>query len=559
MASSTEAAPLGPDETRVWRRRLLHGEWRVRDLEFFHLLVAGLGVALALLVSVLVVGMTRRDGDVHVSVVFVAGLVVAVILLRGAARAGLRAAERRTAATAAAAAREALLDAAARGAPVRAGAAATFVARSAAEIGSYLARAVPARVVAVAVPALVLVVLALIDPWSALLAAGVTALVPIALVPLGRRATAEAETGLARLRSLGTRALQLLEGAVELRALGAIARGREELAAATARAVASTRRSLRIGLRSATALDVLTGAAVGLVAMLDGFRLLAGAMPLGHALAAVLLTAEVYVPLRTAGAAFHAGADGRVALATLAATVGTIAPPRPEPTAALPPVAARAAAVTAVGCALAAAPGGGPVVEGLDLTVPAGGAVLIAGPTGSGKSTVLRAVAGAPLRVAGSLRVGNADPAGLSARQRSALFAVVDQRPFVVDGTVRENLLLGARPGAAARVDDAIAGCGLASLLSRSPHGLDAPVGEAGRLLSAGERTRLVLARCVVRDPGVLLLDEVGAHLDDAAMVVLRASIAEFLAGRTVLEAAHDRPLLVDAARLELGTMAVAS
>jgi len=172
---------------------------------------------------------------------------------------------------------------------------------------------------------------------------------------------------------------------------------------------------------------------------------------------------------------------------------------------------------------------------------------------------VLRAVAGAPLRVAGSLRVGNADPAGLSARQRSALFAVVDQRPFVVDGTVRENLLLGARPGAAARVDDAIAGCGLASLLSRSPHGLDEPVGEAGRLLSAGERTRLVLARCVVRDPGVLLLDEVGAHLDDAAMVVLRASIAEFLAGRTVLEAAHDRPLLVDAARLELGTMAVAS
>jgi ABC-type transport system involved in cytochrome bd biosynthesis fused ATPase/permease subunit len=311
VASPGPAAPPRDPELHEWRRRLLHGDWRLWDLEFFHVLAAVLSVLTALLAAVLVVAMTHRDGDVRVSVLFVAGLLGALVLVRAAARAGLRAAERRTAATAALAARRELLDAMARGAPIGAGAASSFVTTSADDIGVFLARAVPARAVAVVVPVGVLVVLGFVDVWSALVAAAVAVLVPVVLVPIGRRAAAEAASGLSRLRSLGARALALLEGAVELRALGAVARGREELVAATRRTVASTRRALRLGLRSATSLDVLAGAAVGLVAMLDGFRVLGGSLGLGHALAAVLLTAEVFAPLRAAGSSFHAGADGR--------------------------------------------------------------------------------------------------------------------------------------------------------------------------------------------------------------------------------------------------------
>jgi ABC-type transport system involved in cytochrome bd biosynthesis fused ATPase/permease subunit len=559
VAAHGETAALPPDEVREWRRRLLHGDWHLWDLELFQALLGALGVMTSLLAVVLVKGMTHHDGDVRISVLFVTGLVMVLLVVRGAARAGLRTAERRTAATAALEARRAYLDAIRRGAPVRAGAASTFVARSATEIGEYLARAVPARVMGVVVPVGVLIVIALIDPWSALIAAGVVALVPVVLVPLGRRTAAEAATGLARLRSLGTRALELLEGAVELRSLGAVARGREELAAATDRAVASTRRSLRLGLRSATSLDVLTATAVGLVAMVDGLRLLGGTMGLGHALAAVLLTAEVFGPLRASGAAFHAGADGRAALFALASTCDAAPPAREEPRGALPAVAAQPAALAATSAALVAAPGTPVVVEGLSFTVPAKGALVVTGPTGSGKSTILRAIAGAPLCVRGSLRVGNADAAGLSARQRSSLLAVVDQHPFLVDGSLRDNLQLGGVTCSEADLDDAVARCGLASLLSRSARGLDELVGEEGRLLSAGERTRVALARAVLRDPGVVLLDEVGAHLDDASLVVLRASLAGFLATRTVVEAAHERPLLVDAPRLELASSAVAS
>lgn len=557
MAALGQPDPLTGDELKAWRRRLLHGEWRLWDLELFHVLGAALSVVTSLLAAVLVVAMLHHDGNVRISVLFVAGLVMALLVVRGAARAGLRAAERRTAMTAALEARRSLLDAVRRGAPIRAGAASSFMARSAADIGEYLARAVPARAVGTVVPVGVLVVLVLVDPWSALIAAVVAALVPVVLIPIGRRATAEAETGLARLRSLGTRTLELLEGAVELRALGAVERGRAELSAATDRAVSSTRRALRLGLRSATSLDVLTGVAVGLVAMVDGFRLLGGDMALGHALAAVLLTAEVFAPLRTAGTAFHAGTDGRAALGVLAATCEAAPPARTEPTAELPPVAAQPAAVSAQAAVLVAAPGGPTVLEDLTFVVPAAGALVVTGPTGSGKTTLLRAILGAPLCVGGAVHVGNADAAGLSARQRSTLLAVVDQHPFLVDGTIRDNLLLGATGTSDAAVDDAVARCGLASLLARCPRGLDEQVGEGGRLLSAGERTRIALARAVLRDPGVLLLDEVGAHLDDASLVVLRASLGPFLTRRTVLEAAHDRPLLAEAPRLELAAASV--
>jgi ABC-type transport system involved in cytochrome bd biosynthesis fused ATPase/permease subunit len=558
VTSRADAArELPAPELRAWRSKLVRSEWRLWDLEFFHLLVAAVNVLTALLASVLVVAMTHHDGTVRVSIAFVAVLVAGLVVIRGAARSGLHAAERRAAASAALEARASMLDAVARGARVAPGAASSFVARSAAAIGDYVARAVPARAVAGVVTLATLVVLGFVDPWSALIAAGVVVAIPLVLVPIGRRAEREASTSLSRLRSLGTRALELLDGAVELRSLGAVERGREELAAATDRAVASTRASLRTALRSASSLDLLAGVAVGLVAMTDGLRLLHGAIQLGHALAAVLLTVEVFAPLRSAGAAFHAGADGKAAIAFLAETVDTVERrgveelgPLASPSRSLP------AMVRAIDLAVVPAPGAPTVATGLDFEVPAGGTLVLRGPTGSGKTSVLRAIAGRPLVVGGTLRVGNADPFAMSARHRAATFGFVEQRPFLVAGTLRDNLALGGGQRDTELLVDVARRCGLGALLDRPGGGLDGQVGEDGRLLSAGERTRVALARVVLREPGVVLLDEVGAHLDDAALGTLRAALTEFLSTRTVVEAAHERPLLDDAPNVVLGTTA---
>ncbi len=550
--------PLGRGEVRAWQQRLTHSRFRVADLVVFHVLLGVVNVLTALLASVLVVAVTRNDGNVRISVGFVAILLAVVLGVRAAARAGQQGAERRVAAGVAAEARRTMLEAISAGAAVAPGAAASFVTTSCDDVGAYVARAVPARVAAALVAALVLVVEALVDPWSALIALGVLVVAPPVLRSFGQRAEAAAATALGRLRSLSTRTLELLEGAVELRALGALRRGEEEVAAATERTVGSTRAALRIAMRSGTALDVLAGAAVGLVAMTDGFRLLSGQLSLGHALAAVLLTAEVFAPVRAAGSAFHAGVDGLAALSALdAATSSRVRAARTHPDRALPPAASLPAAVRARSLRLRPSPDSEVVVDGLDLLVRAGTSLVITGPTGSGKSTVLRAVAGAPLVASGSLLLGNAAPTALSDRQRAALLAMVDQRPALVAGTLRENLLLGGRASAEA-LEDAVERCGLMDLLHRSPRGLDEEVGEEGRLLSAGERTKVALARAVLRAPGVLLLDEVGAHLDATALEELRDGLEGFLASRTVLEAAHDRALLVGVPTLSLGEHRVA-
>jgi ABC-type multidrug transport system fused ATPase/permease subunit len=159
----------------------------------------------------------------------------------------------------------------------------------------------------------------------------------------------------------------------------------------------------------------------------------------------------------------------------------------------------------------------------------------------------------------GVVQIGNALPSGFSPRQRSALLAIVDQQPLVVMGSIRENLELGAPGLSSLRITDAVERCGLGDLVARSSLGLDQQVGEEGRLLSAGERTRLALARAMLRAPGVLLLDEIGAHLDDAALAELRQALGAFLASRTVVEVAHGRPLLDTAPRLELGSLVRAS
>jgi ABC-type multidrug transport system fused ATPase/permease subunit len=128
---------------------------------------------------------------------------------------------------------------------------------------------------------------------------------------------------------------------------------------------------------------------------------------------------------------------------------------------------------------------------------------------------------------------------------------MVDQRPLVVAGSIYDNLVLG-RPASRADAQGAALACMLGGLLERSPAGLDTQVGEEGRLLSAGERVRVALARSVLREPRLLLLDEVGAHLDGATIDALRTSLRSFLDGRTVVETAHGRPLLVDAPSIEL-------
>ncbi len=172
-----------------------------------------------------------------------------------------------------------------------------------------------------------------------------------------------------------------------------------------------------------------------------------------------------------------------------------------------------------------------PVLEDVSLTAGPGLTVLT-GPSGTGKTTLLEVLAGTRTPQAGSLSVPRAH--------------LVSQRPFLTAATVRANLSLGTDAGQDA-LWEALRDVGLDGVVAAMPHGLDTRIGDDGFGLSAGQRARLVLARAMLSDATVVLLDEPTAHLDPESAEVAHEAIRSLASRRCVIAVSH-RPELVAAA-----------
>lgn len=192
---------------------------------------------------------------------------------------------------------------------------------------------------------------------------------------------------------------------------------------------------------------------------------------------------------------------------------------------------------------------GVPVLTGVSFRVHRGEHVAVVGPTGAGKSTL----AALALRLydvtRGAVRVGGVD---VRAQERAALrgrFAVVPQDVYLFPGTVAENVALAAAPDRD-RVRAALERTGSLDLFLRRAGGLDAPVGERGQHLSAGERQLVAFARALYRDAEILLLDEATASIDSDTESRLQRALAALLRDRTAIVIAHRPSTIRAAARL---------
>jgi ABC-type multidrug transport system fused ATPase/permease subunit len=165
--------------------------------------------------------------------------------------------------------------------------------------------------------------------------------------------------------------------------------------------------------------------------------------------------------------------------------------------------------------------------------------------SGAGKSTLLRTIAGVLPPLAGGIRIGGADLHGVEPDSWTGRLGVVPQRPHLFSGTVADNIRIGRPDADPGRIWFALEQAGAAEFVRRLPHGLDAEIGERAGRLSSGERQRLALARALVREPALLLLDEPTARLDgDTERCVLEA-LDQVAASATVLVVTH-RPRVVD-------------
>lgn len=172
-----------------------------------------------------------------------------------------------------------------------------------------------------------------------------------------------------------------------------------------------------------------------------------------------------------------------------------------------------------------------PVVRDVSFTVEPGTTTAIVGATGSGKSTLVGLLAGFMRPRRGSVRVGGVDVARLSREQRSRVIGLVPQRATLFSGTVASNLRIANPEASDAALWAALDAAQAADFVRALDGGLDAPIAQGGSNVSGGQRQRLCIARALLADAGVLLLDDSFSALDAVTDARLRAALADTAAG----------------------------
>ena len=207
--------------------------------------------------------------------------------------------------------------------------------------------------------------------------------------------------------------------------------------------------------------------------------------------------------------------------------------------------------------------GGVEVLRGVDLTVRPGERLAMVGPSGAGKTTLSRLMAGIDAPTAGSVTVGGVPVVGLGPERLRRQVVLVTQEHHVFLGSVRDNLRIAEPSAGDEQLWDALAVVGADGWVRELPQGLDTPLGQGGCRTDGSQAQQLALARVVLADPHTLILDEATALLDPATARHTERALAAVLEGRTVIAVAHrlhtahdaDRVAVMEDGRLtELGT-----
>lgn len=176
----------------------------------------------------------------------------------------------------------------------------------------------------------------------------------------------------------------------------------------------------------------------------------------------------------------------------------------------------------------------------LSFEVTPGEVLAIVGPSGSGKTTLMHLLIGLMEPTIGAIRLDGVDLTQWDRRSYRQFLSVVDQRPILFSGTVRDNVRYAQPTATDERVWHALELAGARTFVDAMPGKLDARIGEDGATLSGGQQQRLTLARALLRDPRILILDEPTSALDPESRRQFEATIGRIVPGRTVLIVSHD-------------------
>src|SRR5450830_396731 len=406
---------------------------------------------------------------------------------------------------------------------LRTGEVATGVTSGLDALDPYFSRFLPQLVLAGVVSPAIIVWVAFRDPVSAVIMAITLPLIPLFGALIGKAAAERTKRRLQALSLMSAHFLDVVRGLATLRAYRRGPAQKEAIARTSEEFRIQTMGTLRVAFLSALALELVATMSIALIAAVIGIRLVNGSIELAPSFAVLVLAPELYLPLRAVAAQFHASADGLAAVRRIFELID-LEPAVPAPaTASAPP---------------------DPSSVSLRCELRAGERTLLVGGSGTGKTTALSLLMRFADPDRGRICAGTTDLRELDPDEWRRLIAWLPQQPRLLAGTIAEALRIGAPEAGEEKLWEALQAAGCMELVAALPDALETRVGEGGLQLSAGELRRIALARALVREAPLLVLDEPTAHLDAGTAAQIRLALERLERKCTVVIASHDASLL---------------
>ncbi|MEE8662824.1 MAG: thiol reductant ABC exporter subunit CydD [Acetobacter sp.] len=405
----------------------------------------------------------------------------------------------------------------------------------------FLARYIPRAAMMVVLPLMILAAVLHADFISFVILVITGPLIPIFMILVGYRAQAIMDRQWKQFLCLGASFLDFLRGMTTLRLFGRDRDATQAVATLADTYRKTTMSVMKVAFLTTASLEFFASLSVALIAVILGSRLLHGTADFRAAFIVLLLTPEYFAPLRAFSASYHARQNAISALDRIRGLFAlpeqaTIIPESPEK-------GQLAAQISCTEMDFQYGDSARNVLTNVNCHFPRHHLTIITGDSGAGKSTLLRLLIGELTPSSGAITVSDTEGRSIPESWRAQI-GWIPQHPHLFFGSIADNLRAG-NPGATlSELKEAALQAHAFDFIEKLPQGFETRVGESGYSLSGGQIQRLALARALLRNPTILIMDEPTAGLDAASEQKVLQAIIQNVPGRIVIVATHRKAII---------------
>lgn len=406
------------------------------------------------------------------------------------------------------------------------------------------------------IPAAIVIYVFQFDRISSYILIGTVPIVIIFMILLGLAAEKLADKQYDTYIRLSNHFVDSLKGLETLMYLGKSKAHAEKISFVNDEYRKATMRTLRVAFLSSFALDFFSSLSIAFVAVGLGFRLIDGTVLLLPALTILILAPEYFAPIKDVGKDYHATLDGQVAMNEINELLADQVPQKNKET----HIDQRVESITLDNISVTS--GDKIRLHPVQITFKKG-LIGIVGESGAGKSTLLHLLAGRLPYETGNVTLNNTSHTTLSDEKWFEQIAYIPQHPYIFPISIADNIRFYAPNSSDEKVTEIIHQIGLSSIVQTFPEGIHEKIGEGHRSLSGGQEQRIAMARALLSNKPIILLDEPTAHLDVETEYEIKQLMLELFSDKFVFIATHrlhwmrdmdDIIVLKDGEVLERGT-----